>query len=347
MANKYTNRELLDYNFNESDYDNVNLAKQNKVQSETKYNSVGEYKNANQDALSKASDALTNRKAFSYDLNADALYQQYKDQYMTQGKLASQDVMGQAAAMTGGYASSYAATVGNQAYQGYLQGLNDKVPELYQLAMQRYNMEGDNLKTAYDVLKGEDETAYGRFMDNKSALFNEMQYNNTLYDSAYNQAQTNYNNKINSNNEAYWNEYTAGYTAEQDAIANDLAFKNYGLNAAQLHNQEIQNSINNKIAKEQLQIQKDSQKIAELQAGVVRDAKGNIVSVASNTGSSGYTLTKEQEERLYGYINNKDWKNAEKYIDAMKANGLTDEQASYWLQLLPESYFGDDPFDIF
>ena len=49
---------------------------------------------------------------------------------------------------------------------------------------------------------------------------------------------------------------------------------------------------------------------------------------------------------MYGYINNKDWKNAEKYIDAMKANGLTDEQASYWLQLLPESYFGDDPFNV-
>jgi hypothetical protein len=31
---------------------------------------------------------IQNRPAFSYDVNSDALYQQYKDQYIRQGKLA-------------------------------------------------------------------------------------------------------------------------------------------------------------------------------------------------------------------------------------------------------------------
>ena len=74
---------------------------------------------------------IVNRDKFSYDLNADALYQQYKDQYTTQGKLAMMDTMGQAQAMTGGYGNSYAQSVGQQAYQGYLQQLNDVIPELY------------------------------------------------------------------------------------------------------------------------------------------------------------------------------------------------------------------------
>ena len=90
--------------------------------------------------LNSLKDSIENYGDFSYDVNSDALYQQYADQYMRQGKLAMQDAMGQAAALTGGYGNSYAATVGNQAYQSYLQQLNDKVPELYQLALDRYNM---------------------------------------------------------------------------------------------------------------------------------------------------------------------------------------------------------------
>ena len=295
MANKYTNRELLDYNFNENDYENVSLAKQTAADAAAKYKGIGDWKYGDEDAWSKAKDALTNRKAFSYDLNGDALYQQYKDQYMTQGKLASQDVMGQAAALTGGYASSYAATVGNQAYQGYLQGLNDKVPELYQLAMQRYNMEGDNLKTAYDVLNSDRELDYSKFMDNKNSAFNEMSYYDSLYDAAYTREQNNYNNSLTTNNSNYWNEYNAGYQKEQDAIANNLAQQ-------------------------------------QLNASKVKS-------------SSGYTLTKDQEEKFFGYITNKDYAGAEKYIDTMKEYGLNEGQVGAWLQYIPESYFSGSPID--
>ena len=39
------------------------------------------------------------REDFSYDFNQDALYQQYKDKYTKQGKMAMADTMGQAAAL--------------------------------------------------------------------------------------------------------------------------------------------------------------------------------------------------------------------------------------------------------
>jgi hypothetical protein len=99
-----------------------------------------------------------NREKFSYDLNGDALYQQYKDQYMLGGQMAMQDTMGQAAAMTGGYGNSYAQGVGQQAYQGYLQQLNDKIPELYQLALDQYNREEDSLYKQYGLLNERVET---------------------------------------------------------------------------------------------------------------------------------------------------------------------------------------------
>ena len=113
---------------------------------------------------------ILNRKDFSYDLNGDALYQQYKDKYIQQGKMAMQDTMGQAAAMTGGYGNSYAATAGNQAYQASLQNLNDVVPELYQMAYDRYNQEGQDMYNQYDMLLDDYNTKYNQYLDKDAML---------------------------------------------------------------------------------------------------------------------------------------------------------------------------------
>ena len=74
----------------------------------------GEFQYGNQQALDDILNRLMNGEKFSYDVNGDALYQQYKDQFINQGQLAMQDAMGQAAAMTGGYGNSYAQSVGQQ-----------------------------------------------------------------------------------------------------------------------------------------------------------------------------------------------------------------------------------------
>lgn len=128
----------------------------------------GEYQSAWQSQLNAAIDKIMNREKFSYDLNADALYNQYKDQYINQGKMAMMDTMGQAAQLTGGYGNSYAQSVGQQAYQGHLQQLNDKIPELYQLALNKYQMEGDELLDQYSMLSAQEQQDYGRHRDTVS-----------------------------------------------------------------------------------------------------------------------------------------------------------------------------------
>ena len=100
-----------------------------------------------------------NRGPFQYDMNADAMYQHYKDQYMRQGRLAMQDTIGRASALTGGYGNSYATAAGQQQYNEYLAGLNDKALELSQMAYQRYQDEGDKLKDAYNMLYGRERDA--------------------------------------------------------------------------------------------------------------------------------------------------------------------------------------------
>lgn len=128
-------------------------------------NRPGAYQSKWKEQLDGIMDKILNREGFNYDVNADALYQQYKDRYMQQGKLAMQDTMGQAAALTGGYGNSYAQNAGQQAYEGYLQGLNDKVPELYSMAMEKYQMEGDDLNNKANLLGNKDALDYSRYQD--------------------------------------------------------------------------------------------------------------------------------------------------------------------------------------
>lgn len=102
---------------------------------------------------------ILNRKPFSYNAAADALYQQYKDQYLTAGNIAMKDTMGKAAALTGGYGNTYAQTVGQQVYDDYAARAADKIPELEQLAYERWAREGDELRNNYELLHSREREA--------------------------------------------------------------------------------------------------------------------------------------------------------------------------------------------
>ena len=133
------------------------------------------------DVLGKIEDRSNNK--ISYDVTGDALYQQYKDKFTQQGKMAMQDAMGQAAAMTGGFGNSYAATVGNQAYQAQLNNLNDVIPELYQMAYDRYNQEGQDLYNQYSLYADRENYDYGLYRDKMSDWLSEKNYLADRYES--------------------------------------------------------------------------------------------------------------------------------------------------------------------
>lgn len=107
---------------------------------------------------------LTTRK-FSYDPRSDPLYTAYADRYTQNGRMAMRDSMGQAAALTGGYGSSYSAAVGQQEYDRYMTALTDAMPQLYDRAWQRYTDEGDALTDAYRLSAEREATAYSRERD--------------------------------------------------------------------------------------------------------------------------------------------------------------------------------------
>ncbi|MBQ5671157.1 MAG: hypothetical protein IIV43_02225 [Oscillospiraceae bacterium] len=108
---------------------------------------------------------ITERPKFTYDPDGDALYQSYKQAYAQQGRLAMEDAMGQAAGLTGGYATSYGQAVGQQQYDAYLQKLGEVYPELYSMAYGRYLDEGAALQQQYDMMFAQSEADYERYLD--------------------------------------------------------------------------------------------------------------------------------------------------------------------------------------
>ena len=108
---------------------------------------------------------IVNRPAFHYEAESDPLYGMYRDRYVREGSLAMRDTVGRSAALTGGYGSSYAQSVGQQQYDAYLQKLGDVMPELYGAAFKRWQAEGEALSNQLGQASALAQKEYGRKKD--------------------------------------------------------------------------------------------------------------------------------------------------------------------------------------
>lgn len=125
---------------------------------------------------------IQGREKFSYDVDSDPLFQQALSSAMSSGKQAMQDTIGQASALTGGYGSTYATTAGNQAYNAFIEDAYNNLPEYYQMAMEAYQMEGDDMYRQLDMLNSADDKEYNRNLTAYDATY---QHRNRMYDESY------------------------------------------------------------------------------------------------------------------------------------------------------------------
>ena len=175
----------------------------------------GEYQSQWDGELTELYNRIANRKPFSYDIGTDPVYQQYREQYQRQGRLAMQDTMGQAAALTGGYGSTYGEQVGQQAYNAYLQNLNDIVPDLYNAAYNRYRDEGTDLYNQYGLLSDRENQAYSRYRDTVNDYYSDLSDARSAYDSAYSRDYNQWSDQL-----SYWSQKAAN---ENSAYLQQLA----------------------------------------------------------------------------------------------------------------------------
>lgn len=108
---------------------------------------------------------LQNPKDFKYSFNEDEMFKNYADLYYQQGKQASLDTLGQAAALTGGYGNSYGQQAANQAFQQHLLRLYEMGPQFQQMAYQQYRDKLGDQKDLYGIVADAEQRDYDRYRD--------------------------------------------------------------------------------------------------------------------------------------------------------------------------------------
>jgi len=163
-------------------------------------NNYGPYQSEYADQIAEALAAIQNRDPFSYDPATDPAYQAYKKQYTREGRRASEDVMGQYAAMTGGTPSTAAMTAAGQANNYYNAQMTDKIPELYRLAYDMYLNEGSQMQQNLNNLRGLDQDAYGRYGDTYNRMLQAYDVLRSADSDAYGRYADDYSRQINALN---------------------------------------------------------------------------------------------------------------------------------------------------
>ncbi len=296
----------------------------------------GELQSTWEGQVHSALDKILNREEFSYDLNSDALYQQYKDQYTQLGKLAMADTMGQAATLTGGYGNSYAATAGNQAYQAYLSQLNEVVPELYGMALDRYNQEGEELYNQYALLADQENQEYSRHQDEYNKWLAETQLAYDRYDTErnfdYNQyaAERDYAYGVYSDDKSYaYNEYRNAIADAQWQQQYDESVRQYNESLAEdqrqydtsFAEQQRQFNANHNFAKQQYEDAKAASAVSGV--GNSNPALEHVASMSSA----------EIVEAMQGYKADGDNTGLAAFLDDCVASGrISEAQADLWYE---------------
>ena len=199
--------------------DAVNQAQQALTQQQA--NKPGQYQSQFQGGMQDLMNQIQNRDKFQYDVNADALYQQVAQNYLQQGKTAMMDTMGQAAALTGGYGNSYAQTAGQQQYNQHLLGLAEMVPQFQQMALQQYQMEGDDLMDRYALMMQQDESAYARYQDYLNRYYADLDRAQAAYDNERDYDYSRFSDERDFDYGKYMDDLNYQYQVGRDQVADD------------------------------------------------------------------------------------------------------------------------------
>lgn len=123
------------------------------------------YSSGYQKQINGLLNGITSRQPFTYDPLKDANYQALAKTYNANGIKAAQDTLGQAAALNGGYNTSWAVSAAQQSRNDYNQQLAAMIPELEQNAYSRYYDNFNMDLNALGALRDADADAYSRYRD--------------------------------------------------------------------------------------------------------------------------------------------------------------------------------------
>ena len=148
----------------------------------------GEYTSQYQDKINDIMKQQGEMK-FDYDPTRDAAYEQYKNSYTRQAKLANENAQANASAISGGYGSSYGTQAGQSAYQNAMNGLNSAVNGLYSQALNQYTQKKSDLNTQLSAYQQGYAQDMEKYQTNYQNWENQRNYLLSVYNQAANEAQ--------------------------------------------------------------------------------------------------------------------------------------------------------------
>lgn len=201
-------------------------------------------------------DTIQNPQAFDLKSNDTykQLYDNYRESYMAQGDRAMRDAQGAAAAMTGGYGSTYAMAAGQQAYDSYLQRLNDNNINLYQMALNDYWQNRNDKYNQLNAVNGQDAVDYKRYRDAVGDWKDDRSYYAGQYQQNYANDYGRYRDEVGD-----WQTDRAYYAGQaQNSYSNDFNMYQSGLDQynAELNRRQAQSQFE---AQQALQREQDAQ----------------------------------------------------------------------------------------
>lgn len=267
-------------------YSEDTLKAQQKL-TEVENSKPGEYQSQYSDKINSVLDGILNRKEFSYDFNADPLYQQYKDQYTQLGNQAMMNTVANAATMSGGYGNSYGVTAGAQANQAYLQQLNNVIPELYNAALQKYDMDTQNMYNQFSALGSQEDREYGKYRDTVSDWQTDRGYYSDRFDSSVSNDQ-----------------YVSNYNQTEDQNE-----RNYQMWLAEMQYQQARDAVS------------DSQWQQQWDYQLQQDALANAAKQAASASSSSSSSSSKSSTKKSDAGKSQDWITTMREVRAVKDKG--------------------------
>lgn len=295
----------------------------NAINSLVKPTYESKYNNKIEEQLNK----ILNREDFSYDFNADPLYQNYKDQYTKLGKEAAMNASASASALTGGYGNSYAGTAASQANQQYLTQLNERIPELYNAAMNKYQMETENLYNQFGALQTEEGRQYGMYRDNVSDYYNDwgnlQQGFSTAQAHEEWQEGMDYQKERDAVSDAQWNKQF-DYNTSRDNVSDSQWDKQFAY-------QQARDAVADSQWEKEYQLALSKARKSGSSGSSGSSRGGNVTTQSNVSNSKGMTFT-DANEHLITMMGMND-SDAASYAKSLQQNGyISKEDANYLYQ---------------
>lgn len=179
--------------------------------------------------LEQALGRLEAQTPFSYDPEDDPAYQAYRAAYRREGDRAGRNTLAEAAALTGGQASTAAVTAASQARDYYNSKVGDVVPDLYKLAWQMHQGAQQNLVDEIETLAGLSAAAYGREADQQALDYKRFADSRDFSYQQYQDVRAREDKAAAEAADSAYQDSRLNQSAEQQAYTRAMAFLNAGV----------------------------------------------------------------------------------------------------------------------